>query len=248
MPFATVVALYSLAAARFSTGDIDASDAFCREAVAVSEGLGETWLRSYALNLVGQILLRRGEIDEAERLTRSCLGYRSDLGDGVGMRHSLELLVEIESTRRAWERAAVLAGAADAVWRAIAGRAVRIAPAEFENTLAAIRAALGHAAFDDAYGRGLALGLDGAVELGLSSGRQTASRPAARRPAGPLSPRELEVARLVADGASNSETAARLFISERTVESHVASIFNKLGLDSRVQVARWVAALDTSEA
>jgi DNA-binding NarL/FixJ family response regulator len=248
MPFATLVALYSLAAARFSTGDIDASDAFCREAVAVSEGLGETWLRSYVLNQVGHILLRRGEIDEAERLTRTCLEYRRELGDGVGLRHTLELRVEIEAKRRAWERAAVLAGAADAVWRAIAGGAVRSVPAEFEDTVAASRTALGQAAFDDAYGRGQALGLDGAIELGLSTGRTSTPRPAARRPAGPLSARELEVARLVADGASNSETAARLFISERTVESHVASIFNKLGLDSRVQVARWVAALDTSEA
>ena len=63
-----------------------------------------------------------------------------------------------------------------------------------------------------------------------------------------LSPREMEVARLVADGASNGETAARLFISERTVETHVASIFNKLGLESRVQVARWFATQEAAEA
>ena len=59
---------------------------------------------------------------------------------------------------------------------------------------------------------------------------------------GPLSRRELEVAELVADGASNAQVAARLFISERTVESHVANIFNKLGVDTRLQVARWFAS------
>ena len=59
---------------------------------------------------------------------------------------------------------------------------------------------------------------------------------------GPLSRREMEVAALVADGATNAQVAARLFISERTVESHVASIFNKLGVDTRLQVARWFAS------
>jgi non-specific serine/threonine protein kinase len=59
---------------------------------------------------------------------------------------------------------------------------------------------------------------------------------------GPLSRRELEVAELVADGRTNAQVAARLFISERTVETHVASIFNKLGLDTRLAVARWFAS------
>jgi non-specific serine/threonine protein kinase len=64
---------------------------------------------------------------------------------------------------------------------------------------------------------------------------------------GPLSRREMEVAELVADGATNAQVAARLFISERTVESHVASIFNKLGVDTRLQVARWFASIEVRE-
>ena len=64
---------------------------------------------------------------------------------------------------------------------------------------------------------------------------------------GPLSRREMEVAALVADGATNAQVAARLFISERTVESHLASIFNKLGVDSRLQVARWFASTQVPE-
>jgi DNA-binding NarL/FixJ family response regulator len=52
----------------------------------------------------------------------------------------------------------------------------------------------------------------------------------------------MEVAALVAEGATNAQVAAHLFISERTVESHVANIFNKLGVDTRLQVARWFAS------
>jgi DNA-binding CsgD family transcriptional regulator len=56
-----------------------------------------------------------------------------------------------------------------------------------------------------------------------------------------LSARELEVARLVAGGLSNPAIASALFISVPTVKTHVSHILTKLGLDSRVQLASWVA-------
>ena len=59
-----------------------------------------------------------------------------------------------------------------------------------------------------------------------------------------LGRRETDVARLVADGLSNKGIGARLFISERTVESHVRSIMNKLGFNSRAQIAGWIATPD----
>jgi DNA-binding SARP family transcriptional activator/DNA-binding CsgD family transcriptional regulator len=61
-----------------------------------------------------------------------------------------------------------------------------------------------------------------------------------------LSARELEVARLVAGGLSNPAIASALFISVATVKTHVSHILAKLGLDSRVQLASWVAGHDLS--
>ncbi|MFC4056722.1 response regulator [Planomonospora corallina] len=54
-----------------------------------------------------------------------------------------------------------------------------------------------------------------------------------RTPAAPLSARELEILVLIAEGATNREVAARLFISEATVKSHVLHIYTKLGVNDR---------------
>ena len=62
----------------------------------------------------------------------------------------------------------------------------------------------------------------------------------ARRSASPLSARETEVARLVAEALTNREIADRLVLSERTVETHVRSILSKLGFTTRTEIATWV--------
>ena len=56
----------------------------------------------------------------------------------------------------------------------------------------------------------------------------------------PLTRREREIAGLVADGLGNREIAQRLFLSKRTVDSHLEHIFTKLGFSSRSQLAGWV--------
>jgi DNA-binding CsgD family transcriptional regulator len=62
-------------------------------------------------------------------------------------------------------------------------------------------------------------------------------------PWSPLTARELEVARLVAAGSTNREIAAALFVSPKTVSSHIEHILTKLGAARRTEIAAWVAAL-----
>jgi DNA-binding NarL/FixJ family response regulator len=61
-------------------------------------------------------------------------------------------------------------------------------------------------------------------------------------PADELTPHELQVALLVADGLTNREAAAALFLSPKTIEHHLSIIYRKLGLRSRAQLAALLAA------
>lgn len=70
---------------------------------------------------------------------------------------------------------------------------------------------------------------------------EVAAGPATARPAARLTDREREVATLVARGLTNRAIADRLVISERTAEGHVERVRNKLGFQSRAQIAAWVA-------
>jgi DNA-binding CsgD family transcriptional regulator len=109
-----------------------------------------------------------------------------------------------------------------------------------EPAMAEARAALPEGIADKAWESGRAMSSARVLLLaregagGPRSGRASES-------AGGLSKRELEVARLVATGMTSRAIAERLFLSERTVESHLEHILTKLRFSSRTQVVGWVA-------
>jgi DNA-binding NarL/FixJ family response regulator len=104
-------------------------------------------------------------------------------------------------------------------------------------------AVLGPTRYRTEYEAGRALTREAAVRLAHGAAPAAASG-AQAADAGVLAKREADVARLIAKGLSNKQIAARLFISERTVDSHVRSILNKLGFNSRAQIAGWIATSD----
>jgi DNA-binding NarL/FixJ family response regulator len=101
---------------------------------------------------------------------------------------------------------------------------------------------LGRSQFESEFKAGQQIGRHAAVRVALREAAPPAAAASDQEKAGILGQRETDVARLVADGLSNKQIGARLFISERTVESHVRNILNKLGFNSRAQIAGWMAS------
>ena len=103
----------------------------------------------------------------------------------------------------------------------------------YEAAGTCMRLAGAYRAFDDAASADAELAQAEAVYERLG-----ARRPMRELPNG-LIPREYEVLALVADGRSNREISTALFISDRTVARHLTNIYNKIGVTSRTQAARY---------
>ena len=94
------------------------------------------------------------------------------------------------------------------------------------------------------------MSMEAAIEYALSeeepstptpssaASKQPSTPPAPEHPAG-LTPREVEVLGLVAEGLTSAQVAHRLFLSPRTVEAHLTSIYHKLGVTSRAAAIRF---------
>jgi DNA-binding CsgD family transcriptional regulator len=110
---------------------------------------------------------------------------------------------------------------------------------EYEFYLERARAGLTQAKFQAELEAGQELTLEQAVAYAQDGAlKAMAARESQKKP-GTLTPRERQVAALIARGETNGEIAGELVVSKRTVESHVANIRSKLGFTNRAQIVRW---------
>ena len=214
--------------------------------------LGEQWARGTALMARGGARWRTGDYPAAIEDALACLRINEELGDLHTIAICFDLLTSCLVSTGDLERAAVLRGAADTLWKLL-NAPVLVGPAYAqirESHDVTARSALGEERFAALRRHGAALPLPAALATARGEAPAVpAGSPLAVPGAGPggapvgaarpLTRREREIAGLVADGLGNREIAGRLFLSKRTVDSHIEHIFGKLSFSSRAQLAGW---------
>jgi pentatricopeptide repeat protein len=219
--------------------DVDAAEAYLeREAAKPTSTVGPTpppdW-RSAFLDCLRAIIGRaKGDLTLAEQLAHDALTSRPGAGiDGV-LLTVLDLLAALAADNGNWDEAARIFGGADSAFNARFGEGRWWVRGVFDAAREATQQALGTERFESARAEGAALSTDELLTY-VRRGRGERKRPSSGWES--LTPAELSVAKLVADGLSSPKIAERLFVSPRTITTHLSHIFAKLGISSRAELS-----------
>ena len=218
------------------------------EGVGISEARGELWARGYMLGATSQVHWRQGDRQLAEVQARAGAATKHVIGDRSGLQLLLETLAWMAAEGGVHARAAVILGSAEHVRQASGLEIPDAQRQQHERSIALALEGLGQRTYGASYERGLAMTTEDAVAFAVED-RLPSNTPMVIKPKAEirLTKRELEIARLIAHEMTSRDIATKLFISERTVEAHVTNMLNKLGLNSRVELTRWLTSVAGTE-
>jgi DNA-binding NarL/FixJ family response regulator len=215
------------------------------ESLAMRRECGDQWGIAHSLSDLADVALAQGEYQTARKSLMESLSIFQELGDRQTAVHCLEGFAAVAAAHSQPERAVRLLGAVAAVRDAMGGPGSPARRANLERILAGAHHSLSAEAYAAAWAAGRAMPLDEAVDYTLATEHDPAGATAAAGKstvsgqAAVLTPREQEVAELIARGLTNRQIAAELIVAERTVDAHVYNMLSKLGFRSRAQVAGW---------
>jgi DNA-binding CsgD family transcriptional regulator len=197
---------------------------------------------------LARVAMDLGSLGQARQHLAESIQLSHSTGSRIGVARGLEAFAALAVQEDRPELAVQLAAAATSLREAVGFPP--LAGARVERYLAPARR-LGEPAIARLWARGLAMSGEESVALALDAPQATGgdavvlavvgAYEVAAAPPGTLTPRERQVAALVADGRSNKSIAEELFISPATAARHVANILAKLGFSSRTQIAAWAA-------
>jgi DNA-binding CsgD family transcriptional regulator len=219
-------------------GQLAAAGRVCAAGLARSREAGDPWNQARLLLRMATLDLRAAGIQDAAAHLRESLQIAARTGDQFDLRNGLDCCGYMCAATGRLEEAVT-------VWAAYAALSRRegyaYPPGEARRQMESLRKAqhaIGPARARAAEERGTAMSRDTAIEYALMLTAPGPALPAAAPRPEPLSARERELVTLVAQGRTNAQIAAHLYISVRTVTSHLDRIRDKTGCRRRADLTR----------
>jgi len=226
----------------FFEADLDAVRSAASEGARLAREAGDLYgLEMMLLNL-GSAALLAGDLGGSKPLLAESLQIAQQMDDRVALFYLLDAFGCHAALSGPARLAAQLLGAADTARTEVGANVMPFLAPLLDQAGESAAAAIGATRFTAEFEAGKSLDREAASALALGEPAQVPLATPGHADPGPLAKREAEVAQLVADGLTNKQIGTRLFISERTVDSHVRSILNKLGFNSRAQIAAWMTS------
>jgi predicted ATPase/class 3 adenylate cyclase/DNA-binding CsgD family transcriptional regulator len=232
--FLLSVATVNLAEILRVSGHAAASQLRADEGLAIAERIGNAPTIALAKEICGRLAAGREQWTEAESLLHDALAVRVECRILLNVPQSFDALAEVAAGLESHEEAARLLGAAQRVRADLGLERWHPDQPRFVQLEKSLRTALGEVAYESALAAGAELSLDQAVAW-IRRARGERKRPG--RGWESLTPTELRVVELVAEGLTNPQIGERMFISRGTVKVHLSHIFAKLGIATRSELA-----------
>jgi predicted ATPase/DNA-binding CsgD family transcriptional regulator len=232
-------ARYDLGLLARDRGDLDSAAELLRASLRDFRELDYPWAVAWSEWGLGTTLSAQGRLDEAGPLLAEALRIYTEANDPRGVAQCLEALAYVASEQAHYEAAARLTGAAWALRGRVAARLPDTEQARHSAVERALVGALGPQDADRLVHAGRTMPAQQATDLAIAVASGAAPGDPDRPHQVPLTPRERQVAALVASGRTNRQIGRVLGISEKTAEVHLHHVMSKLDARSRAEVAAW---------
>lgn len=218
-----------------ASGDLIEARRWADEAVATTLGWA---VQMYSLTARARVAIAQGEPEQARRDAQDALACMPAGFFGATGTDTLDCVATVAAESGSYPESARLFGAAAGIRQRMGIVGLKVWAAGYEASVAVLRNAMSDNDFEAAWAEGAAMSPAEATSY-AQRGRGQRKRPASGW--GSLTPTERDVVRLVTEGLGNNDIAARLFVSPRTVQSHLTHVYQKLSLSSRVQLVQEAA-------
>jgi predicted ATPase/DNA-binding CsgD family transcriptional regulator/Tfp pilus assembly protein PilF len=234
-PGTSIPALHHLGELAAEEGDAGRARRLFQDALEWARSSGDKWLTARSLHGLGELMRAAEDVKRATGLHVEALELQRQLGDKPGIGASLEALAGLATASGRQQHAARLLGAAEAL-RTRGGYArLSWESRRHEGDLKATREGLSGDDLEAAFAEGMRLSIEEAMTQ-AAKGRRRRGRAAAGWES--LTETEQQLTALVAQGLTNREIAQRQLISPGTVKAHLSTVFSKLGVAGRRELAR----------